>query len=228
MKRTSFIASTAFLVTLHSGSIACGASQVLFDQIGPTPATLASSSSSSQFNPATPNTVFATVDNVVFTQSVHLSDFEAAITELQNVISFDLIQSWNVRIYSSLNAASHNVVGDVYNRTFDVPTSLSEGWAIIGGQRTELASFEIDKTLDPGEYWIELTMGNASTDNGVVGIRHSLLGDGSCYFAAPASGQAFALNNAAGYRLFGENVPGPGALAIFGVGLFTRGRRRRA
>src|SRR5204863_7789273 len=74
-------------------------SQVIFDQIGPSPAFLAGSASSSQFNPATPGSVFATVDNAPIpalggpSQPVHITRLEAVVTGLQNFVDFSLVQS---------------------------------------------------------------------------------------------------------------------------------------
>jgi hypothetical protein len=209
---------------------ALAASQVIFDQIGGSPAFLAGSSSSSQFDPATPGGVFATVDNFTVSplaegpaSQVRLTRFQAIVTGLQNFASFDLVQSWNVQLFSSLAAAASSHIGDVYSATFSAPTLLTDGYSPLG----ELATFDIDAVVSPGEYWVALTMGNVGAENGTVGIRHSVLGDGPCYFAVPSQQSSFPLGNPAAYRMFGEAVPGPGASAALGVGLLLLGRRRR-
>jgi hypothetical protein len=191
---------------VHAGDI------VILDQIGPSPAFLAGSSSGSQFNPANPALGSVTIDNFTISgpAPMRLTGVEAVVAALINFNSYELVESWTVQIYSSPEAAVATEIGDVFSVTFAGPASLTSGYDAL--YQSELASFDVDVVLSPGDYWIGVAMGNVSAENGVVGIRHSLLGDGPAYLAVSSVSQIAPVAPAA-YRITGVIVPAPPALA---------------
>ena len=89
------------------GAGAHAADIVILDQIGPSPAFLAGSSSGSQFNPASPAIGSVTIDNFTISGAapVRLTGVEAVVAALINFNSYELVESWTVQIYSSPEAA---------------------------------------------------------------------------------------------------------------------------
>jgi hypothetical protein len=208
------------------GAAVHGGDVVILDQIGPSPAFLAGSSSGSQFNPASPALGSVTIDNFTISGAapVRLTGVEAVVAALINFSSYELVESWTVQIYSSPEAAVATEIGDVFSVSFAGPATLTSGYD--GLFQSELASFDVDVVLSPGDYWIGVAMGNVSAVNGVVGIRHSLLGDGPAYLAVSSVSQIAPVAPAA-YRITGSVVPGPSALAaILLLALMPAGARR--
>lgn len=228
------ISALSFCVTSIAPGGSVGEPIVLFDQIGPSPASLSGSASSSQFPPDNPQGVFATVDNFSIHSdsaarggSTHITAVEAVVGGLQNFGSFDDVITWNVQIYSSLSAASSDYFGDVYGKSFDTPSAMTSGYATYSGRPAEIATFEVDFILQPGEYWMTVAMENDGALNGTAGILHSFIGDGPCYFAVPSQNASFPLSWPAAYRVIGEAVPAPGTLTLLGgLGYFFTRRRR--
>ncbi len=207
------------------GAGAYGGDIVILDQIGPSPAFLAGSSSGSQFNPANPALGSVTIDNFTISgpAPVRLTGVEAVVAALINFNSYELVESWTVQIYSSPEAAVATEIGDVFSVSFAGPASLTSGYD--GLFQSELASFDVDVVLSPGEYWLGVAMGNVSAVNGVVGIRHSFLGDGPAYLAVSSVSQIAEVAPAA-YRITGTVVPGPSALCLLVLGAAAQRRRR--
>lgn len=235
--RKHFIAAVIALFVV-AGSQICYAGApaepvVVLDQIGTSPSFLAGSASSSQFPPDNPQGVFATVDNFSVHSSIEsrgaairITKIEAVVTGLNAFGSFNNIISWNVQLYSSLSAASKDFFGDIYGKSFITPTNLTTGYALFSGRPAEVASFDVDVVLQPGDYWMTVAMENDGSSNGTAAIVHSTIGDGPCYFAVPAQGSHFALSNAAAYRVIGESVPTPGCAAVLLAVFVARSRRR--
>lgn len=219
-------------VTLFAviGVANAGASQfTVLDQIGSLGDSWMLGASSSQFSPGDPQGAFTTVDNFTITEPTRITRVEGVIGGLQNFVSFDLIDSWTVQIYSSLSGASKDFFGDALSVSFDTPTSMTNGFSSFLGFPSEITSFDIDVVLQPGEYWLGIAMGNDGKTNGTIGVRASIVGDGPAFFAVPSQGSSFALSAPAAYRIFGETVvPAPGAvLLLIPLGLPSRRRRVR-
>lgn len=206
---------------------------VLFDQIGDEPF-IATALSSSQFQPGSPEGAVTTVDNFTLDPGgfagtpLRITRIEATVAALQDVNGFGLIDSWTIQIYSSLDASTQSLEGDLYSASFGFPDNLTDGFSSFFGKPVELATFDVDVVLDPGEYWITVAMGNDSNLNGIVGIAGSSIGDGPAYFSGPGLGDFTALGNPAGYRLIGAPVPGPGGTFVIGwaIAVCCRPRRR--
>jgi hypothetical protein len=208
------------------------AGAVLFDQIGPEPFGPASLTSS-QFPIGDPDSAITTVDDIQLGvpdttggDMLHLTRIEATVARLSGNGSFAFMQSWRVEIYSSLEQSVLSLTGDVASLGFDAPDSLTTGYASFFGDPVELAGFDVDILIEPGEYYMTVAMENDGGENGTFGIAHSTLGDGSSWFSGPGTGTTVQVSNAAGYRIFGEVVPGPGGLLMFVVAGLV-GRRRR-
>jgi hypothetical protein len=200
-----------------------GGEVVVLDQIGGSPGFLAGSASGSQFNPATPALGSVTIDDfTVAGAPLHVTRVEAVVAALINFQSWELVDTWTVQIYSSPEAAVATEVGDVYSASFAGPASLTSGYSPLF--QSELASFDVDVMLAPGQYWIGVAMGNVSAVNGVVGIRHSFLGNGPAYLAVSSVSQIAEVAPAA-YRITGTIIPAPPALWAAAV-LAARRRRR--
>jgi len=202
---------------------------VLMDQIGDLDGTLASSASSSQFNPATPEHGSITVDNfmveandVAGAEGLRLTRLEAVVAQLAGNPSYNLVDSWTVQIYSSLEVAKTGVLGDVHSQSFKAPDSLIK--VNDGFFDSALVSFAIDVELEFGEYWMPVAMGNS--DNGVVGIRHSLIGDGPSALIFTQAGNQEEVG-ASAYRIHATTIPGPASLALVLLCRTSRSSRRR-
>ncbi|MHC5022562.1 MAG: hypothetical protein ACYTGG_01445 [Planctomycetota bacterium] len=223
----------AFTISLLTSSglapLAAAGSIEVLDQIGgPGDVWMAPASSSSQFPPGQPQSAFSTVDNFIVTgEPVRITRIQAVVNGLQNFVGFDLIQSWNVQIYSSLDAATSDYFGDSFSQSFDTPDDLTSGFSSFGGFASEIATFNVDVILEPGEYWLGVAMENDSAINGTVGIRHSIVGDGPALFAVPSQGDSFPLGFAAAYSVTGMEVPGPAAASLFGLAALLAPTRRR-
>jgi hypothetical protein len=207
--------------------------EVLFDQIGPAPFNPVSLTSS-QFPIGDPDSAFTTVDNVTLADpgtgsgdALRITSIEATVARLSGNGSFNFLQSWTVQIYSSLELSFMSLEGDVASLTFATPDSLTTGYASFFGDPVELAQFDVDIVVDPGQYWMTVAMENDGSENGTFGIAHSSLGDGSSWFSGPGAGASIPVSNAAGYRIFGEAVPGPGAAMLLAIAGVAGPRRRR-
>ena len=213
---------------LAAGPALAGDGVVVMDQIGSNgDSWMAGSATSSQHPPDNPQGAFSTIDNFSVTgDALRLTQIEGVTAALQNFTSYDLVLSWTVNIYSSLEAAETDFFGDVFTQTFDTPDSMTDGFSFVFDGPSELISFGIDAVVDPGDYWVGITMENDSALNGTVGIRGSFVGDGGAWFAVPDQNSSFQVGNPAAYRVTGTAVPSPGAFLVLGLGgLLTRRRR---
>ncbi len=218
------------------GGLALGSSTsagdiVFLDQIGGgvfNPTAL----SSSQFSPGRPEGAITTVDDFTLQSPfagapLRITRIEAAVAGLQKFVSFDLIDSWTIQIYSSLEASTQSLFGDIHSESLGFPDALTDGFSSFGGMPIELATFDVDIVLDPGTYWLAVVMGNDFSLNGTSGIAGSAIGGGTAFFSGPGIGDFFALGNPAAYRIIGTVIPGPGA-ALFLMWIpFARRRRSR-
>jgi len=219
------------IVALGAFGILTGgaAGELLLDQIGGEPFT-PTALSSSQFPPGMPERAFTTVDNFSLPDSdngssFHITQIEAVVAGINNFVSWDLVDSWTIQIYSSLEVSTQTLFGDVYSATFDFPDALTDGFATFGGRPVELATFDVDFLLAPGDYWMTVAMGNLGATNGTVGIAGSSIGDGPAYFSGPGPGASTPLSRPAAYRIIGA-VPAPPAAIVLVAGLAV-GKRRR-
>jgi hypothetical protein len=217
------------VVALSSTTLA-QAEIVVLDQIGDGPFD-PQALSSSQFPPGVPESAITTVDNFSLLESVHggavrVTSIQATVAGLSEFMSFELVDSWTIQVYSSLEGSYESLTGDVYSASFDFPSTLTKGFAHFFGSPVELATFDVDFILPSGDYWMTVAMGNDFAENGVVGIAGSFFGDGPAWFSGPGIGDAVPLGSPAGYRILGEAVPGPAGLWLLVPALVVRRRRR--
>ena len=189
--------------------------------------------SSSQFPPGRPESAITTVDNFTLQSPtfagapLRITRIEAAVAGLQNFVSFELIDSWTIQIYSSLDASTQSLFGDLHSESFGFPDALTDGFSSFGGMPVELATFDVDIVLDPGTYWLAVVMGNDFSLNGTSGLAGSAIGGGTAFFSGPGLGDSFPLGNPAAYRIIGTVIPGPGAaLFLMWIPVARRGRSR--
>lgn len=235
-RQIRFFAAVAVIVGCAAAARAGGPDEpiVVLDQIGSSPAFLSGGASSSQFPPGSPQEVFATVDNFVIDETLsnhmglmRITRIEAVVAGIQSKVNFDDVLSWNVQVHSSLSNAEKTFFGDVYGKSFPTPSAMTDGYATFQGRPAEIASFDVDFIVQPGEFWFTVAMENDGTKNGTIGILHSTIGDGPCYFAVPSLGDSFPLSGPAAYRVWGAPVPAPGALIVLAAAGCTTNRRRR-
>ena len=208
---------------------------VVLDQIGSSPGFLSGGGSSSQFPPDDPNSMFATIDNVPVGESlsihaglVRITKVEFVVAGIESVLDFSQIISWYVQVHSTLSNATKTPFGDIFGQSFESPSALTSGYATYQGRPAEIASFDVDFVVQPGEFWLTLVMENDFDVNGRAGILHSTIGDGPAFFAVPSLGDSFPLSGPAAMRVIGTNVPGPGGLTVLLVmGLFGTRRRQQ-
>ena len=167
--------------------------------------------------------------------------YDGYVTSVEAVIS-----GWGV--YAGLNG-----IVDYSILFFDTPQNAGAGPTLLqasvaavldvqydgvqlsftGTANQDLLQFNTNVELSAGTYWVALMPENPFGTNGQTGIMGSVLGDLNAYQANPAGGFGFPngyqmidppMNLA--YRLYGTEIPAPGALALLGLAGLARRRRR--
>lgn len=137
----------------------------------------------------------------------------------------DDVTNWQVNIYSDLEAAASNLVGNILSQQ-SMPIFV-ENWTGDGW----LVRLPITLAIDPGTYLLSVLMSNPYPDNGWVGVATSSIGDDQAWQISPGGNYVFspyieAPDNLA-YRLTGTSVPAPGGLAVL-LFITMCSRRQRA
>ncbi len=138
------------------------------------------------------------------------------------------VTGFTVSIFSSLDQMGASIYGDVLAMSFDT-ADVSGDWLVDG---YDLISFDLGGfELAAGSYYIGITATNAFADNGQTGVATSIIGNGAGAQGNPAGAFGFGpvQENGANYayRLDGNAVPAPGAIALLGLAGLA-GRRRRS
>lgn len=202
--------------------------EVLFDQIGGNDgsALAGDTYSSIHFLPENPLTDdLAAVDAFDLGQRSTVDGVEFVLDGWAAFDGPEDIVNYQVNVYSDLEAAASNLVGDILS--FDSEPVLMEDWTGDGW----LIRLPVLFTLDPGNYLLSVLMSNPYPDNGWVGVATTTIGDNQAWQVAPDSNYVFspyieAPDNLA-YRLTGTPVPAPTSLVVFGLGAWPRRRRTR-
>jgi len=238
MKKKMLVLTAAFALT-------GAAANAQMDQIGNDGSVFATAgvSASQWFEEANAGFRIAVIDNfTVDATNNNLQSFAAVVGGWNGFVGqWNDVLGWRVEIYSSPQAAEMDLVGDVASVHYG-----NQGWSSIdtnfvpgSANFHALVEFDLNSLiLNPGEYWIGLTIDHTFTGGGGqvgVGTRASggVPGDLNAMHANPLGGFGFtlqALNPAAdaAYRLVGTAVPAPGALALLGLAGLAARRRRRA
>jgi len=216
----------AFLLAATFATAATGGT--LFDQIGDLSGSSLTGDTygSMHFLPEIPETSdLAAVDDFAFE---HRNTVDAVEFILDGWYYFDGpgdVANWQVNIYSDLEAAATNLVGDILSHDSDpifIEPWVGQGW---------LVRLPVALTLDPGTYLLSVLMSNPYPDNGWVGVATSTIGNNQAWQVSPGGNYVFspsieAPDNLA-YRLTGTPVPAPGAVPLLlAASLATRRRAR--
>ena len=212
------------------GLAAAAAGDVLIDQIGPMDGSAMAGNTygSMHFLPSSPLTYdLAAVDNFTLDQSNAIDGIEFVLDGWYYFDDPNDIVQYEINIYSDLQAATENLIGNVY-ASISEPVFI-ESWTGTG----HLVRLAIDVTLGPGDYFLSVIMSNPYPDNGWVGVATSNLGDDSAWLVSPNSDYVFApllsTSDNLAYRVTGSNtsVPAPGSITLLiGVLCMTTRRRR--
>lgn len=201
--------------------------ETLFDQVGDDSggALAGDIYSSMHFLPALPETSdIAAVDAISIGQRSIVDGVEFVLNGWGGFEGPDAITNWQVNVYSDLEAAASNLIGDILSQSSE-PIFLEE-WAGEGW----LVRLPVTVTVDPGIYLLSVIMSNPYPDNGWAGVATSTIGDDQAWQVSPNGNYVFspyieAPDNLA-YRLTGTPVPSPGTIALL-LAPSLVGRRRR-
>ncbi len=219
-------------IALHAlSSLLLGSAQadVLFDQIGPASGAAGANDiyGSMRFLPSGPETTdltLAAVDNFTLHAESQIDAVEFVFDGWAALAGPQDVERWEVNIYSDLEAATSNLIGDLLSDASEpivIDTWGGDGWLI---------RLPINLKLVSGAYFVSVIMSNPYPDNGWVGVATSVIGDGTAWQVSPNGDYVFspsieAPDNLA-YRLTGTAVPAPSSVVLV-VAVLAAKRRRR-
>jgi hypothetical protein len=202
---------------------------VLFDQIGPMDGTAAAHDiyGSMQFVPNPSSTVdltLAAVDDFTLSADASLDALEFVLDGWASVSGPEAVLAWEVNLYSDLEAAAANLMGDILSQSSEpivIEAWEGDGWLI---------RLPIDITLSAGTYLVSAIMTNPYPDNGWVGVATSVIGNDQAWQVSPAGDYVFspyieAPDNLA-YRLTGASIPEPSTVLLLTAAIAAPRRRR--
>jgi len=127
----------------------------------------------------------ATLDNFSFDSQATVVSIETVINGWNGYADINAITNYTISVYSSVEAAGADLVGDVYS--VDIMTPTFPDWTGDG----TLINLELNLALPAGDYFFAVIPWNNYGENGQTGISGSNLGDGVFYQANPAGGFGF-------------------------------------
>ena len=127
----------------------------------------------------------ATLDNFSFTSQTTVESIEAVINGWNGYSDLSSITNYTISVYSSVEAAGADLVGDVYS--IGIVTPNLPTWTGLG----DLVSFDLNLVLPAGEYYFAIIPWNDFGIGGQTGISGSTLGDGTFFQANPNGGFGF-------------------------------------
>ena len=127
----------------------------------------------------------ATLDNFTLDAETTIVSIEAVIDGWNGYADINAITNYTISVYSSVDAAGSDLVGDVFS--IDIVTPIFPTWSGPG----DLVNFEINVLLPAGQYYFAIIPWNDFGVNGQTGIATSNLGDGTYYQANPNGGFGF-------------------------------------
>ncbi len=203
------------------------AGDTLYDQIGNNAGDSLTGDiySSMHFLPVLPETSdIAAVDAVTIAERSDVDGVEFVLNGWGGFEGPAAVTNWQVNVYSDLEAAASNLIGDVLSQSSDpifIEDWTGDGW---------LVRLPMSLTVDSGVYLLSVIMSNPYPDNGWTGVATSSIGDDQAWQVSPGGNYVFspyieAPDNLA-YRLTGTPVPSPGVLTtLIAASLITRRRR---
>jgi len=201
---------------------------ILFDQIGGQDGGSMAGDTWGSMHFLPPPTIqldLAAVDNFTLTSERRVTAVEFILDGWYNFGGPEGVAAIEVNLYSGLEAAMGNIVGDILsNRPEPIVVASWEGpgWQI---------RLPVDITLSTGTYFMSVVMDNPYPENGWAGVATSTIGDGIAWQVSPGGDYVFSpMIEAAGnlaYRLVGSPVPTPASVGLLAALLLPSGRRRR-
>lgn len=205
------------LVVLSMLTSQMASADVLLDQIGSHDGSaLAGDTYGSQsFIPESDLTAaIEAVDNFTLTSDSQIDAIEFVLDGWNGFHGPEDVAAYTVNIYSDLQAAASNLIGDVLSRTVIPeadPTWDGAGW---------LMHTPLDHALPAGDYFIGVLMANPYPDHGWAGIATSTMGDNSAWQVSPDGEDIYVFvpyiqttDNLA-YRVLGSSIPAPASLLV--------------
>jgi hypothetical protein len=178
----------AFDGLFMGGNTACADVNCGYDQIGMPDGSMivaAETTASQIFEVANEAYNIATLDNFTFDSQTTITSIETVIDGWNGYGGLDAVTNYTISIYSSVDAAGADLVGDVYS--VDIVTPDFPNWTGPGS----LVKFDMSVALPAGEYYFAVIPWNNYGENGQTGIKGSTNGDGSYYQANPNGGFGF-------------------------------------
>lgn len=153
-----------------------------------------------------------------------LSGLDFVLTGNANFQGPDVIADYEINVYSDLESASSNLIGDILSTNLSVV--LDPDWTGPG----TLLNATLGHTLDAGSYMLSVMMTLTSEGQANPGIATTTLSSTS-WMTSPGDkypwSPAMELNSGLAYRLHGNPVPAPGALALLACAVIVTDPRRR-
>ncbi len=178
----------AFDGLFMGGNTVCADVNCGYDQIGMPDGSMiveAETTASQIFEAANEAYNIATLDNFTFDSQTTITSIETVIDGWNGYGGLDAVTNYTISIYSSVDAAGADLVGDVYS--VDIVTPDFPNWTGPGS----LVKFDMSVALPAGEYYFAVIPWNNYGENGQTGIKGSTNGDGSFYQANPNGGFGF-------------------------------------
>ena len=223
------IVRTGFIGIALLGIATAASGDVLMNQIGPMDGSAMAGNTygSMRFLPDSPLTHdLAAMDNFTLNQSNLLDGVEFVLDGWYYFDDPNDIMQYEVNIYSDIQAATENLIGDVY-ASISEPLFI-ESWTGTG----YLIRLAIDVVLGPGDYFLSVIMSNPYPENGWVGVATSDLGDDSAWLVSPNGDYVFSplleTSDNLAYRVTGSTtLPAPASITLLIYVLVMTTRRRR-
>ncbi|MCH2137253.1 MAG: hypothetical protein MK101_11870 [Phycisphaerales bacterium] len=224
MKFTTFSLAAVATCTLT----AFASADVIMDHIGAMDGSdLAGSIGASQDFDAYGDYDVVAADVFTMDTAMNLSTASMVLGGWNGYGGLDGVTGFTVSIFSSLDQMGASIYGDVLAMSFD-SADVNGDWT----GANDLISFDLGGfELAAGSYYIGITANNAFADNGQTGAATSNIGNFAGAQGNPTGAFGFGPVAETGanyaYRLDGDAVPAPGAIALLGLAGLA-GRRRRS
>ncbi len=155
---------------------ASASSEVILDQIGPMDGSGIGDSipANQYFEPTLSNFDVAVIDNLNLQEQKQIVQAEFVIGGWDGFSDPSSITSYEANVYSSSEAASISLIGDVVTQGFDIAdVTIDTDWYGEGF----LIALPFQTQLEAGSYWFSIIPSNSFGTDGQTGLFESLNGD---------------------------------------------------
>ncbi|MEE2819865.1 MAG: hypothetical protein VX615_04555 [Planctomycetota bacterium] len=211
--------STIYTLSVLGFSAVALGQEIIFDQIGPVDGTgIGTNITGCQyFEEAYAQYSIASMDNVSFDNATSIGSVEMVLNGWNGFVDPSGVTAYQSNLYSSVEAAAVNLVGDISSSDADAADSTtSPDWA--GGGF--LVSAPSNHSVNSGSYYFSMIPTNEFATNGQTGVADSNIGDGVYgYQANPGGGFGMPDNyqettNDVAFRLYDNSLTDPCSLPL--------------